>query len=68
MFDLTQTRRLSEADRSVLHLIDVDELCSSSASPNPYEDLYNRIESLVQERGARYVMFAGTACLARSAG
>lgn len=53
MFDLTQTRRLSEADRSLLHLIDVDELCSSSASPNPYEDLYNRIESLVQERGAR---------------
>ncbi|KAG0654172.1 hypothetical protein C6P46_001853 [Rhodotorula mucilaginosa] len=53
VFDLTQTRRLSEADRSLLHLIDVDELCSSSASPNPYEDLYNRIESLVQERGAR---------------
>lgn len=53
VFDLTQTRKLSAADRSLLHLIDVDDLCSSSTCHDPYGDLFTRIEALVQERGTR---------------
>ncbi|GAA5986555.1 hypothetical protein JCM10908_003797 [Rhodotorula pacifica] len=53
VFDLTQIRKLSEADRSLLHLIDVDDLCSTSSSASPYDDLYSRIEHLIEERGAQ---------------
>lgn len=53
VFDLTQTRKLSDSDRALLHLIDVDDLSSSSSMPSPYEDLYRRIERIVEERGVR---------------
>ncbi|POY73706.1 hypothetical protein BMF94_3243 [Rhodotorula taiwanensis] len=53
VFDLTQTRKLSDSDRALLHLIDVDDLSSSSSMPSPYEDLYRRIEQIVEERGVR---------------
>ncbi|GAA6035805.1 hypothetical protein JCM8097_005715 [Rhodosporidiobolus ruineniae] len=55
LFDLTTTRALSSADRKLLHLVDVDELLSSSVSTSagPYSALYEQIEKLVDEGGFR---------------
>lgn len=55
IFDLTQTRKLSEKDRSLLHLVDVDELGSTSTSPTPYDEPYRSIEKIVETAGVRYV-------------
>lgn len=51
---MTQTRKLSEKDRSLLHLVDVDELASTSASAMPYDELYRSIEKIVETAGVRY--------------
>ncbi|GAA5911428.1 hypothetical protein JCM6882_005000 [Rhodosporidiobolus microsporus] len=59
VFDLTTTRALSPSDRARLHLIDVDDLpssssCSASSSgAGIYDALYERIERLVEEGGFR---------------
>lgn len=54
VFDLTTTRSLSSTDRQLLHLIDVDELPStSSSSSSVYNPLYDRIEALINDGGFR---------------
>jgi elongator complex protein 4 len=53
VFDLTTTRSLSSADRDLLHLIDVDELASSSSSGGLYTSLYERVETLITDGGFR---------------
>ncbi|GJN89572.1 hypothetical protein Rhopal_002559-T1 [Rhodotorula paludigena] len=49
IFDLTMPRQLSATHRQLIHLVDIDDL--SGGSRGPYDALYSRIESLVQDGG-----------------
>ncbi|BGO98723.1 hypothetical protein RTG_00986 [Rhodotorula toruloides ATCC 204091] len=52
VFDLTQTRQLSPSDRSLLQLVDVDDLSGATTSTGGiYELLYEKIEQVVREGG-----------------
>ncbi|BGP31379.1 Elongator subunit elp4 [Rhodotorula toruloides] len=52
VFDLTQTRQLSPSDRSLLQLVDVDDLSGATTSTGGvYELLYEKIEQVVRKGG-----------------
>ncbi|BGP07339.1 Elongator subunit elp4 [Rhodotorula toruloides] len=52
VFDLTQTRQLGPSDRSLLQLVDVDDLSGATTSTGGvYELLYEKIEEVVCEKG-----------------
>lgn len=52
LFDLTTVRALRSGDQARLHLVDVDELASSSKLPaDLYEVLYQRLASIISEGG-----------------
>ncbi|GAA5850294.1 hypothetical protein JCM9279_006518 [Rhodotorula babjevae] len=54
VFDLTSTRQLSPSDRTLLHLVDVDELSGASTSTGgKYELVYDQVERLVEQGGFR---------------
>lgn len=53
LFDLTNTRALSSADKARLHLVDLADLPSSSGDgpANVYEQLFNRIRDIIHDNG-----------------